>query len=85
INAGLSAAWANSAYSMVPTDMLIPPEQFSLLASTIVSSAGNQSLLTYLETNTIAYHQNGRPLNIRPVKWAKGRGVSNSDRMMFYT
>ncbi len=85
INAGLSAAWANSAYSMVPTDLLIPPEQFSLLASTIVSSAGNQSLLTYLETNTIAYHQNGRPLNIRPVKWAKGRGVSNSDRMMFYT
>ncbi|MEJ9070100.1 major capsid family protein, partial [Klebsiella pneumoniae] len=57
INAGLSAAWANSAYSMVPTDLLIPPEQFSLLASTIVSSAGNQSLLTYLETNTIAYHQ----------------------------
>ncbi|EPL9764192.1 TPA: DUF2184 domain-containing protein, partial [Klebsiella pneumoniae] len=51
----------------------------------IVSSAGNQSLLTYLETNTIAYHQNGRPLNIRPVKWAKGRGVSNSDRMVFYT
>jgi hypothetical protein len=40
-------------------DLLIPPEQFSLLASTIVSSAGNQSLLTYLETNTIAYHQNG--------------------------
>jgi hypothetical protein len=29
INAGLSAAWANSAYSMVPTDLLIPPEQFS--------------------------------------------------------
>lgn len=85
INAGLSAAWANSSYSMVPTDLLIPPEQFSLLASTIVSSAGNQSLLTYLETNTIAYHQNGRPLNIRPVKWAKGRGVSNSDRMVFYT
>jgi hypothetical protein len=56
-----------------------------LLLAPSSSSAGNQSLLTYLETNTIAYHQNGRPLNIRPVKWAKGRGVSNSDRMVFYT
>ena len=70
---------------MVPTDLLVPPKQFAKLASTIVSSAGNQSLLTYLQTNTIAYHHNGRPLNIRPVKWAEGRGVSNSDRMMFYT
>ncbi|NMP26854.1 DUF2184 domain-containing protein [Rahnella sp. SAP-1] len=85
INTVLSAAWANSAYSMVPTDLLIPPEQYGLLASTIVSTAGNQSLLTYLSTNTIAYHQNGRPLNIRPVKWAKGIGTSGTDRMIAYT
>ena len=63
----------------------IPPDQYSFLASTIVSSAGNQSLLTYLETNTIAFHQNGKPLNIRPVKWAIGRGVANKDRMVAYT
>ena len=85
INTVLSLAWANSAYSMVPTDLLIPPEQYALLASTIVSTAGNQSLLTYLETNTIAYHQNGRPLNIRPVKWAKGIGTGGTDRMVAYT
>ncbi|MBU9818153.1 DUF2184 domain-containing protein [Rahnella sp. C60] len=85
INTVLSLAWANSAYSMVPTDLLIPPEQYALLASTIVSTAGNQSLLTYLETNTIAYHQNGRPLNIRPVKWAKGIGTGATDRMVAYT
>lgn len=85
INQVLSNAWARSAYSKVPEDLLIPPEQFSLLASTIVSSAGNQSLLTYLETNTIAYHQNGKPLNIRPVKWVKGRGVGGTDRMVAYT
>ncbi|MBZ7416825.1 major capsid family protein, partial [Klebsiella michiganensis] len=77
--------WARSAYSKVPEDLLIPPEQYSFIASTIVSSAGNQSLLTYLETNTIAYHQNGKPLNIRPVKWMKGRGVGGTDRMVAYT
>ncbi|WP_154914651.1 DUF2184 domain-containing protein [Klebsiella michiganensis] len=85
INQVLSNAWARSAYSKVPEDLLIPPEQYSFIASTIVSSAGNQSLLTYLETNTIAYHQNGKPLNIRPVKWMKGRGVGGTDRMVSYT
>lgn len=85
INQVLSNAWARSAYSKVPEALLIPPEQYSFIASTIVSSAGNQSLLTYLETNTIAYHQNGKPLNIRPVKWMKGRGVGGTDRMVAYT
>ncbi|EAS2082166.1 DUF2184 domain-containing protein [Salmonella enterica] len=85
INQVLSNAWVRSVYSKVPEDLLIPPEQYSFLASTIVSSAGNQSLLTYLETNTIAFHQNGKPLNIRPVKWAIGRGVANKDRMVAYT
>jgi hypothetical protein len=85
INQVLSNAWTRSAYSKVPEDLLIPPDQYSFLASTIVSSAGNQSLLTYLETNTIAFHQNGKPLNIRPVKWAIGRGVANKDRMVAYT
>lgn len=75
INQVLSDAWAASGYSVVPRDLLIPPEQFALLSSIIVSSAGNQSLLTYLQTNTISYHQNGIPLNIRAVKWLKGRGV----------
>ncbi|WP_336844345.1 DUF2184 domain-containing protein [Providencia rettgeri] len=85
INKVLSDAWAASAYSMVPRDLLIPPEQFALLSSILVSTAGNQSLLTYLQNNTIAYHQNGVPLNIRAAKWLKGRGVGGKDRMVAYT
>ncbi|VXD05820.1 conserved hypothetical protein [Enterobacterales bacterium 8AC] len=85
INSLLSAAWAKSAYTMVPTDLLLPPEKFAILSSILVSSAGNQSLLTYLTTNTIAFHQNGVPLNIRAVKWLKGAGVGGKDRMMAYT
>ncbi|WP_421105535.1 DUF2184 domain-containing protein [Serratia marcescens] len=85
INSVLSAAWANSGYTIVPRDLLLPPEQFALLSSIIVSSAGNQSLLTYLQNNTIAYHQNGVPLNIRAVKWLKGAGAGGKDRMVAYT
>lgn len=85
VNAILTAAWAKSVYSMVPRDLLLPPEQYALLGTIIVSSAGNQSLLTYLSTNTISYHANGVPLNIKPVKWLKGRGAKGSDRMVAYT
>lgn len=85
INQVLSNAWVRSAYSKVPEDLLLPPEQYTFLVDTIVSTAGNQSLLTYLERNTIAFHQNGKPLNIRPVKWAIGRGAAGKDRMLAYT
>ncbi|WP_146657456.1 major capsid family protein, partial [Salmonella enterica] len=77
-----SNAWAASGYSVVPSDLRIPPEQYSLLASRKVSEAGNQSLLTYLAVNTIAFHQNGVPLEIKAVKWLKGRGVGGKDRMV---
>ena len=35
--------------------------------------------------NTIAFHQNGVPLEIKAVKWLKGRGVGGKDRMVAYT
>ncbi|ATM85069.1 MULTISPECIES: DUF2184 domain-containing protein [Yersinia] len=85
INKVLSDAWAASGYTVVPKDLLLPPEQYAYLAQVIVSDAGNQSLLTYLTTNTIAFHQNGIPLNIRAVKWLKGAGVAEKDRMVAYT
>ncbi len=85
VNSILSNAWAASGYSVVPSDLRIPPEQYSLLASRKVSEAGNQSLLTYLAVNTIAFHQNGVPLEIKAVKWLKGRGVGGKDRMVAYT
>lgn len=44
VNSILSNSWAASGYSVVPSDLRIPPEQYSLLASRKVSEAGNQSL-----------------------------------------
>jgi prophage tail gpP-like protein len=42
INSLLSASWAKSGYTMVPTDLLLPPEKFSILSSIIVSTAGSE-------------------------------------------
>ncbi|HDG5313216.1 TPA: DUF2184 domain-containing protein [Klebsiella pneumoniae] len=85
VNSILTDAWKASAYSVVPSELRVPPEQYALLASRKVSEAGNMSLLTYLSTNTIAFHNNGMPLEIKAIKWLKGRGVSGKDRMLAYT
>lgn len=83
-NAGLSGAWANSANAIVPNKVGIPPIQYGLLQQT-VSQAGSVSVLEYLKKNTIASTMNGIDLEIVPMKWAVGRGVGGTDRMVFYT
>lgn len=85
INALLTNAWLASGYTIVPRDLRLPPKAFALLSQRLVSEAGNQSLLTYLQNNTIAFHQNGVPLKIYAVKWLEGAGVGGTDRMVAYT
>lgn len=81
----LDAVWEASAWAVCPADLLLPPTQFSFLASQKVSSAGNVSILNYVKENCIANQINGRPLNIQPLKWLAGAGETSSDRMMAYT
>ncbi len=85
VNTILESTWAASAFAICPSDLLIPPAQFSLLASTLISSAGNQSVLSFLKANSIAMAKNGKELNIQPVKWLTGRGAAGADRMLAYT
>ena len=92
VNELLNSAWAASGYAVCPTDLRVPPKQFSLLVSTIVSTAGNISVLEFLKANSLSNSINGRPLNIQPLKWLTGTtaggvgpGASGKDRMIAYT
>lgn len=85
VNFAINSAWESAAFAVCPADLRIPPTQFSLLNSTIVSTAGNVSLLTYIQNNSLSNAINGRPLNIQPLKWLTGRGASGHDRMFAYT
>ena len=85
VNAAIEANWAASAYAICPDKLLLPPVQFSLLASTLVSTAGNISVLEFVKNNSICNSINGRPLDIQPSKWCKGRGAAGADRMVSYT
>lgn len=87
----IESTWANSEYDLtgMANHILIPPAKFAYINRTIVSSAGNQSIMNYLMQNNIATAQ-GRQLVIVPCRWCKGAGVPvtsggpDSDRMVAY-
>lgn len=85
VNNLLQAAWAAAAYALCPGKLLLPPAQFSYIASQKVSSAGNVSILKFLKENSICLQINGKELDIQPLKWLPGAGVSGTDRMVAYT
>lgn len=85
VNDILTASWAATGYAVCPAELRIPPAQFGLITSKLVSSAGNVSIAKYIAENCIANNINGKPLNIQPLKWLTGRGAGSTDRMMAYT
>lgn len=92
VNSMLSSVWAASAYSVMPTRLLLPPAQYGALSTQMVSAAGDRSVLRYvLENNLIARSGQGQ-LEIFPVKWLIGAGVGGTigtagtvDRAVVYT
>lgn len=91
VNTLLNSTWAASGWAVIPSELRIPPAQYSSLVSTIVSNAGNMSILEFLKQNNLA-KQNGQNLNIQPLKWLIGAGAGGTqgvlntvDRMLAYT
>lgn len=85
VNSLLESTWAASAFAVCPAELRLPPFQYSLICTQKVSSAGNVSVLKYLEENSIALKINGKALNIQPIKWLTARGAASADRMIAYT
>lgn len=85
VNNELYQVYLSSAFAICPSKLLLPPLQFSYIASQKVSSAGNVSILKFLKENSIALSINGKELDIQPVKWLTGAGVGGTNRMVAYT
>jgi hypothetical protein len=85
VNLILNQAWVASGFAVCPDKLLLPPVQFSLLTSRIVSNAGNISILEFLKKNSLSNSVNGRELDIQPLKWLTGRGAAGTDRIVTYT
>ena len=85
VNELLTTTWQNSGMAIVPTELRLPPMQFSYIASNKVSTAGNVSILEFIRNNSITNASYGKPLNIQPVKWLTAGGATNVNRMVAYT
>jgi hypothetical protein len=91
VNSFIQLSWAAAGYAVCPSKLLLPPAQFAYITSQKVSTAGNVSILTFLEDNSISLKVNGKKLDIQPCKWLTGRGVAAgspsaaTDRMCCYT
>jgi hypothetical protein len=84
VNDFLNTAWAQTGYSVIPDRLLLPPLQFGLLTQP-VTDAGSESLLAYIARSCVSAQKNGRPLDIKPLKWLSGRGAGSTDRAVAYS
>jgi hypothetical protein len=85
INELLASVWAASGYAIVPSELRVPPTQMALLVSTIVSTAGNVSVLRYIQENNLSITHGNKPLNIQASKWLTNRGIGATQRMIAYS
>jgi len=84
INALINATWAQSGFAVCPDSLRLPPAQFGLLTNP-VTDAGSESLLAYVARSCLSANINGRPLDIKPLKWLVGRGVASANRAVAYS
>lgn len=88
INEAINAGWAASQYdqSAIPNHILIPPKQYTYLATTPLTVAGvtgGISILEYLLKNNIAKNK-GVDLFIGDCRWCEKAGTGQKDRMVAY-
>lgn len=84
INGLVERAWEASGYAVCPDQLRLPPRKYGLLTKP-VTAAGSVSILEYVSKQCLSNSQNGRPLEIHPLKWLTKRGVGSKDRMAVYT
>jgi hypothetical protein len=77
VNSLLRSNWQASGFAIVPDRLLVDPTSYSILVSTLISTAGNISVLEFIKANSISNGSNGRPLDIQPCKWLLGTAAGN--------
>ena len=84
-NTLLSFVQTNSGYAATPSKVIMPYEIMNVLVSRLISTAGSDSILTFLGRNSVSLQNNGTELEIVGAKWLLGAGSGGSNRMVAYT
>lgn len=92
VNDLLTDVWTKSGWAVMPKKILLPPTQFGLISTRPITTAGKDSILTYIMENNIVKASGRGQIEFQPVKWAVGTGSGGTigtadghDRMVAYT
>jgi len=84
MNSGLNQVWTASGYNDMPTNVILPPADFSFIASTPRSANTDTTILTYLRQNNIAKTQRNIDLDIQPGYGLDTAGAGGTARGVYY-
>lgn len=89
VNSMLTSQWTTAGYAVMADRILMSPPEYTLLRSTLISSAGNISILKFIEENNAAVGLTTSPMRIYPCKWLlgtnnAGKGPTATDAMFCY-
>ena len=92
VNEILVSAWTTAAYAVIPTRILLPPQQFGYISTQLVSLAADKSILRYIMENNLMTSTGKGSIDVYPCKWLVGAGAGGTigtegthDRMVAYT
>lgn len=74
INSLLTSVYTTAGTKVVPTRLLVSPIEYTLLVSTLISTAGTTSILKFVLDNNATIGVGAEPLKIFPCKWLVGTG-----------
>ena len=66
--------YTTAGTKVVPNRLLLSPTEYTLLVSTLISTAGTTSILKFVLDNNATLGVGAEPLKIFPCKWLVGTG-----------
>lgn len=86
VNVAMNAIYTASGYSHAPDTLILPPDQYALIATTPMSATiPDITILQWLERRSFGAVKNGRELTVLDSRYLPGVGAGSTDRMVLYT
>lgn len=84
INDALTGLSSGTNFIIYADTLLLPYEQYQLLATTMIGSDGAMTVLEWIRRNNVYTAETGQPLMIRGMRGLSGVGAGSTDRMIVY-
>ena len=84
VNNSIVGAWSATQQIELHDTVLLPVNQYGLIAATPRSSNGDTTILKYLQDNNLYTSTTGKPLTIRTLRQLSGAGAGGTNRMITY-